>query len=56
MYSTASINPKQLSLDLKDFRLPFGGRLSLSNRWVQLRGIIPWADFEKSYKEMFSER
>lgn len=56
MYSTDSINPKQLSLDLNDFRLPFGGSLSLSNRWVQLRGIIPWADFEESYKEMFSER
>ena len=56
MYSNDSENPKQLSFDLNDFHLPFGGRLSIMNRWVQLRGIIPWADFEGSYKEGFSEK
>ena len=41
----------QLTID--DFILPFSGRLSAENRWVQLAKIIPWDEIEKDYAFMF---
>jgi len=41
----------QLTID--DFILPFSGKLSAENRWVQLAKLIPWDEFEKDYAFMF---
>lgn len=41
----------QLTID--DFILPFSGKLSAENRWVQLAKIIPWDEIEKKYAFMF---
>jgi hypothetical protein len=38
---------KQLSLE--GFQLPFSGKLSADNRWVQLAQMIPWHQFEDEY-------
>lgn len=43
-------NP-QLTID--DFILPFAGKLSAENRWVQLAKIIPWDEIEEEYSFMF---
>ncbi|MFD1675135.1 IS5 family transposase [Alicyclobacillus fodiniaquatilis] len=37
-----------------DFFLPFGGRLSENNRWVQLSYLIPWRRVEMEYSKHFS--
>jgi len=34
---------------LKDFYLPFGGKLNATNRWVQLAALIPWDRVEEKY-------
>lgn len=34
-----------------DFYLPFGGKLSASNRWVKLAGLIPWEKIETCYRQ-----
>lgn len=41
----------QITID--DFILPFSGKLSADNRWVQLAKIIPWDELEKEYSFMF---
>ena len=41
----------QMTID--DFILPFSGKLSAENRWVQLAKIIPWDEIEKEYAFMF---
>ncbi|QSO48607.1 transposase [Alicyclobacillus mengziensis] len=38
-----------------DFFLPFGGRLSENNRWVQLAYLIPWRRVEQEYSQHFSK-
>lgn len=38
-----------------DFFLPFGGRLSENNRWVQLSYLIPWRRVEQEYSKHFSK-
>jgi len=38
---------------IDDFILPFSGKLSAENRWVQLAKIIPWDEIEKEYVFMF---
>lgn len=38
-----------------DFFLPFGGRLSEDNRWVQLSFLIPWRRVEQEYSKHFSK-
>jgi transposase, IS5 family len=38
-----------------DFFLPFGGRLSENNRWVQLSYLIPWRRVEEEYSQHFSK-
>ena len=40
-------NEKQL--EFIDFKLPFGGKLLASNRWIRLAKIIPWDQFEAAY-------
>lgn len=40
---------------LEDFFLPFGGRLSENNRWVQLSYLIPWRRVEQEYGKKFSK-
>ena len=55
MYYSPSKNSKQLALELKSFYLAFGGRLRIDNRWVQLRDMIPWQEFEENYKSIFSK-
>lgn len=42
----------QMTID--DFILPFSGKLSANNRWIQLSRIIPWETIEKKYAEQFS--
>jgi IS5 family transposase len=34
-----------------DFYLPFGGKLSATNRWVKLAGLIPWEKIEECYRQ-----
>lgn len=41
----------QMTID--DFILPFSGKLSAENRWVQLSKIIPWDEIEEEYAFMF---
>lgn len=50
MYRTSS--PGQLSFE--NFYLPFGGKLSGTNRWVKLAELIPWEQVELDYEEQFS--
>ncbi len=38
----------------ENFDLPFGGKLSLENRWVKLAKLIPWSNFESEYASQFS--
>src|SRR6056297_2738782 len=42
-------------LAFEDFYLPFGGKLSGSNRWVHLARMIPWDLVESFYAEQFSQ-
>ena len=42
-------------LRLKNFYLPFGGKLSAEKRWVKLSELIPWEECEEEYAEQFSE-
>lgn len=50
MYRICS--PGQLSFE--NFYLPFGGKLSGTNRWVKLAELIPWEQVESNYSEQFS--
>ena len=38
-----------------DSLLPFGGKLSENNRWVQLANLIPWRRVEREYSKGFSK-
>ena len=49
------IKESKEQLMFKDFYLPFGGRLDVKNRWIQLANLIPWDDFEEEYAKNFSE-
>ena len=35
--------------------MPFGGKLSKSNRWVCLSGIMPWTQIDDIYAKSMSE-
>jgi transposase, IS5 family len=39
----------------ENFELPFEGKLSETNRWVIMANLIPWAEFESEYAQLFSE-
>lgn len=45
-------NEKQIMI-ADDFFLPFGGKLNKENRWVKLADIIPWWEFEDTYRKCF---
>ena len=49
MYRKSDRN--QLNLD--EFILPFGGRLSADNRWVKMAVVMPWEMIEDYYAESF---
>ena len=36
--------------------MPFGGQLSEGNRWLKIKGLIPWGDLEREYASYFSGR
>ncbi|WP_373232318.1 IS5 family transposase [Cohnella sp.] len=38
---------------LKNFYLPFGGKLNPDNRWIQLAKLIPWERVEEKYVTSF---
>jgi hypothetical protein len=38
---------------LKTLFLPFGGKLSGNNRWINLAELIPWDEFEDGYPAQF---
>ena len=41
----------QITID--DFVLPFGGKLSADNRWVEMAKLMPWDLIEDIYAEKF---
>lgn len=43
-------------VEFEDFHLSFGGRLRSDNRWVRLAKLVPWAEIETHYAELFNER
>ncbi|MBU8913032.1 MAG: IS5 family transposase [Spirochaetales bacterium] len=43
-------------VEFEDFYLSFGGRLRSDNRWVRLAKLVPWAEIESHYAELFNER
>ncbi len=44
-------------ITIKDFFMPFGGKLLKTNRWVKLASIMPWEHIEQIYMASFqSER
>ncbi len=44
----------QDQISMKEFFLPFGGRLRKDNRWVRLAGIMPWRYIEEVYIQNLS--
>ena len=34
--------------------LPFGGKLEEDNRWLKIKGLIPWGELEAEYAKRFS--
>lgn len=36
--------------------MPFGGQLAEDNRWLRIKGLIPWAELEREYANNFSWR
>jgi hypothetical protein len=45
-------NMKQL--EFVEFSLPFDGELVADNKWVKLARLIPWEQFEDSYRKNLS--
>ncbi len=45
----------QDQISMKEFFLPFGGRLHKDNRWVRLAGIMPWDRIEEIYIHNMSD-
>lgn len=39
-----------------DFQFPQGFQLDQNNRWVILRDLIPWNQFEEQYAQLFDEK
>jgi hypothetical protein len=39
--------------EFPDFYLPFGGKLSASNKWVKRAAMVPWEEVEKVYARSF---
>ena len=41
--------------EFAEFKLPFGGKLVSSNRWVKMSQLIPWHQFEDEYCSKLSK-
>ena len=41
-------------LKIEEFALPFGGKLTLDNRWVKLSQLLPWDDLASIYYRKMS--
>ena len=35
--------------------MPFGGQLAEGNRWLKIKGLIPWEELEREYAKHFSD-
>ena len=47
-------NSDQLSIE--DFFMPFGGKLTKTNRWVKLASVLPWDYIEDIYMQSFNDK
>ena len=36
--------------------MPFGGQLEKENRWLKIKGLIPWGELESEYAKYFSDK
>lgn len=45
----------QTELPLFEFKLPFGGYLNASNRWIKLAQMVPWDKAEEDYSRHFGD-
>jgi len=52
MYRAKDREEKYLFKDL----LPFGGELAEDNRWIKIKGLIPWGELEAAYARRFSDK
>lgn len=43
-------------VSIEEFFMPFGGKLSKSNRWMRLSGIMPWKQIDNIYVKSMSLR
>ena len=43
------------SMELFKELMPYGGKLNENNRWIKLRGLVPWEEMEKEYARYFSD-
>lgn len=52
MYRTKDRSEDYLFKEL----MPFGGQLAEGNRWLKIKGLIPWGELEREYASYFSGR
>jgi Transposase domain (DUF772) len=45
---------EQLTSELENFELPFGGKLAEDNRWVIMAKLVPWLEVEEEYAKKFT--
>ena len=45
---------EELTSELENFELPFGGKLAEDNRWVIMAKLIPWSEVEEEYAKKFT--
>ena len=50
MYKGKDRNTEYLFKEL----FPFGGKLDENNRWLRIKGLIPWEELEEGYSKYFS--
>jgi hypothetical protein len=42
-------------IEIKDFVLPFSGKLDPNNKWIRLSRMIPWEELERKYTKKMSK-
>ena len=52
MYKPKDREGKYLFKELQ----PFGGELAEDNRWLKIKGLIPWGELEAAYAQKFSDK
>lgn len=52
MYRAKDRSEKYLFEEL----MPFGGQLAEGNRWLKIKGLIPWEELEREYAGYFSKQ